>query len=271
MHTAALLPPPGLPLPPADLSRGQQAVLVALAVLAHAGVAALASGSSPAVRVMAERPPIEVSLIDGLPDSVHSPAPQAVPPPKPSQPAHAAPSPPPVQSRTPPPAAPPVLATARATPSSNEMQAQREPPAANRAAAAPAPTNTPAVALPAPNQAANASPAQADTANSAEPARPAAPRQMASSAVRYLVAPVLRYPQVSRDMGESGAVVLKVLVDERGRPKQIELIKSSGFPRLDQQARQAMAAARFQPLIEDGQAREAWVTPGPLIFNLEEQ
>ena len=70
-------------------------------------------------------------------------------------------------------------------------------------------------------------------------------------------------------LGEQGVVRLKVLVDEQGRPKDIEVARSSGYPRLDQQAVQAMKKARFQPHLEDGQARSVWVL-APLTFNLED-
>ena len=60
-----------------------------------------------------------------------------------------------------------------------------------------------------------------------------------------------------------------LLVDEQGRPRDIEVAKSSGFPRLDRAAVQAMRAARFQPHIEDGQPRMVWV-PAPIHFQLDE-
>lgn len=104
-----------------------------------------------------------------------------------------------------------------------------------------------------------------------EPSRTAqVPKVLTASAVRYLVEPVLTYPRASRELGESGTVVLKVLVDEQGRPKEIEVAKSSGHSRLDQQALQAMRRARFQPHIEDGAARPVWVM-APQTFTLEDQ
>jgi protein TonB len=90
-----------------------------------------------------------------------------------------------------------------------------------------------------------------------------------SSAVRYLVEPPLAYPRASRELGEQGVVRLKVLVDETGRPRDIEIAKSSGYPRLDQAAVSAMRAARFQPHLEEGVARTVWVL-APLTFNLED-
>ncbi len=88
------------------------------------------------------------------------------------------------------------------------------------------------------------------------------------SAVRYLVEPPPVYPRASRDLGESGVVQLKVLVDEEGRPKEVLVSKGSGFPRLDRQAVINMSRARFQPHIEAGVPRAVWV-PAEIVFNLE--
>lgn len=88
------------------------------------------------------------------------------------------------------------------------------------------------------------------------------------SAVRYLVEPPQVYPRASRDLGESGVVQLKVLVDEEGRPKDVLISKGSGFPRLDRQAVINMKAARFQPHVEAGVPRAVWV-PAEIVFNLE--
>lgn len=103
----------------------------------------------------------------------------------------------------------------------------------------------------------------------APPPPPPAPREFQASAVSYLVPPVLTYPRVSRELGEQGSALLRVLVDERGRPTEIQVVKSSGYPRLDQQAVQAMRNARFKPHVEDGIARPMWVRT-PQTFILED-
>lgn len=263
--TMTVTPPrAGLPLMPADLNARQRGVLAVVVLLAHALVA-VAVWCSPAAPVVPVEPvAIEVALI-----SEHS-APE-VPQTQPvSPPAEAVPAvpkaAPPATKPMPPMPAPPVLASTKPA-QTTDMQVP-----------VPAPeSKPPSGVLPTPPSVSNSVPAPQPThdAELARPARPTGsatqPRTLPSSAVRYLVKPVLNYPRASRELGESGEVVLKVLVDEQGRPKEIELTKSSGFPRLDQQAIQAMKAARFQPLIEEGVARVVWVTPGPLIFNLEEQ
>lgn len=128
----------------------------------------------------------------------------------------------------------------------------------------------------APNAAAPlaAAPAPAATQQSSEPVtavqpvQPPAPKQIAASAVRYLVAPPVEVPMLSRRAGESGVVLLRVLVDAQGLPKQIVLHKSSGFVRLDEQALGAMRQARFKPQTENGQAIE-WFVIAPLSYELD--
>lgn len=53
-------------------------------------------------------------------------------------------------------------------------------------------------------------------------------------------------------MGEEGKVMLRVLVNEKGRPERVEVQKTSGSPRLDEAARQAAMRAVFKPHMEDG-------------------
>ncbi len=125
----------------------------------------------------------------------------------------------------------------------------------------------PAVAPAAPSV--SAQPAPAAVAAQTPPPPPAAPREMQASAVSYLVPPVLTYPRISRELNEQGTAVLRVLVDEQGRPIEIQVAKSSGYPRLDQQAVQAMRAARFKPHVEEGVARRMWVRT-PQTFILED-
>ena len=53
------------------------------------------------------------------------------------------------------------------------------------------------------------------------------------------------YPPTSRRLGEEGTVRLKVLVDERGRARDVQVAKSSGFARLDEAAMTAVRKWRF--------------------------
>lgn len=102
----------------------------------------------------------------------------------------------------------------------------------------------------------------------AAPPAPPAPKQLPSSAVRYLVEPQLTVPLLSRRLGEQGLVQVRVLVDVRGRLKEASLKKSSGFARLDQQALQDIRSARFAPHLENGQPIE-WEATALLSYELD--
>jgi protein TonB len=53
------------------------------------------------------------------------------------------------------------------------------------------------------------------------------------------------YPPASRRAGEQGTVRLKVLVDTNGRASNVAVTQSSGFPRLDEAAIEAVRKWRF--------------------------
>ena len=69
-------------------------------------------------------------------------------------------------------------------------------------------------------------------------------------------------------MGEQGKVMLRVLINVDGRPEQIELRQSSGFDRLDQQARETVQRWRFVPGKRNGAAEAMWYLV-PINFVLE--
>lgn len=132
------------------------------------------------------------------------------------------------------------------------------PPAPVLASVVPAPSPTaPAVATPDPVPA-RVAPAPVQ----------AAPPVLPASAIRYRVQPPVEVPLASRRLHESGTVLLRVLVDAQGLPKQITLHKSSGFTRLDEQALAAMRQARFQAVNDNGAAIE-WVVIAPLQYDLD--
>lgn len=66
------------------------------------------------------------------------------------------------------------------------------------------------------------------------------------------------YPPMSRRLSEQGTVRLKVLVDERGRPRDVEIAQSSGFTRLDEAATQAVRKWRFVAATDGVKAITAW-------------
>lgn len=84
----------------------------------------------------------------------------------------------------------------------------------------------------------------------------------------YLNNPKPAYPNVSRRLGEEGKVVLRVQVDATGHATDIDIKTSSGFPRLDTAAREAVAQWRFVPARRGDEAIAAWVLV-PIVFSLE--
>lgn len=74
----------------------------------------------------------------------------------------------------------------------------------------------------------------------------------------YLRNPAPAYPAMSRRLGEEGRVVLRVFVDIDGRPEQVELKNSSGFPRLDQAAEDAVRRWKFVPAKRGEEAVATW-------------
>lgn len=160
--------------------------------------------------------------------------------------------PPPVPAPTPPAPKRSVIAAARPTPAPAPLVAPPPEPAPVPTAAAPAP----------------AAPAAPPAQPAPPPPPPAAPRTVSVSEISFLVPPALEYPFASRRAREQGQVRVRVLVDTQGRPQQPELLRSSGFARLDEAALAAVRATRFKPYMENGVAQAVRVVM-PLDFELE--
>jgi periplasmic protein TonB len=75
------------------------------------------------------------------------------------------------------------------------------------------------------------------------------------------------YPSASRRASEEGTVRLKVLVDERGKPREVQVTKGSGFERLDQAAIDAVRKWRFVAATDGTNAIPAW-TQVAITFRL---
>ncbi|MDP1679530.1 MAG: energy transducer TonB [Candidatus Nitrotoga sp.] len=100
------------------------------------------------------------------------------------------------------------------------------------------------------------------------PLPPPSQPKTVSTGVEYLHAPEPEYPPLARRMGEEGRVTLRVLVNESGRPTRVDVQKTSGSPRLDEAARQAVLRAMFKPHIEDGRATTVYAIV-PITFHLD--
>ena len=74
-------------------------------------------------------------------------------------------------------------------------------------------------------------------------------------------------PAVSRRYGEQGTVTLRVLVRADGSAGAVEIRTSSGFPMLDEAARDAVKVWRFIPATRDGEPVTEWYLV-PVTFTL---
>lgn len=68
-----------------------------------------------------------------------------------------------------------------------------------------------------------------------------------------------QYPKRSEDKGEEGTVVFRFLVGNDGKVQSAQLVRSSGFERLDNAAKEAFMQCRFTPGTIDGVAQSSWV------------
>ena len=204
---------------------------VAVTIALHAAVAAALLTYEPARTSLAAAAPIMV-------DWIAPPAPATPPEPEPHV---RPPKPRPVVKRPviPPPPAPLVTSAA--------------PPVEPAVAPAPAaPTPVPAE----------------------EPARSPAPTIAAVEVTPplfnadYLKNPEPPYPAQSRRLGEEGRVILRVLVGAAGAAEEVQIRASSGYPRLDEAARQTVRQWKFQPARRGSEAVPAWVLV-PIRFSLE--
>ncbi len=78
-----------------------------------------------------------------------------------------------------------------------------------------------------------------------------------------------KYPWHARKMGWEGTTLLRVLVNQKGKTKFIEINRSSGFATLDKAAMKAVKRWRFHPARSETEAVESWVKI-PIVFDLEE-
>jgi periplasmic protein TonB len=125
-----------------------------------------------------------------------------------------------------------------------------------------------AVAAPEPAPPAPPAPAAPPAAPAAAPARPtmeiAAPKGGASLSCQIVKA---NYPALSKRRGETGVAKVRFIVGVTGRIESAQIAQSSGFPRLDDAALEAVRASQCQPYLQDGQPMRAAYTQ-PYDFSL---
>lgn len=76
------------------------------------------------------------------------------------------------------------------------------------------------------------------------------------------------YPRKARRMGYEGIVMLKVLINEKGRVDDLTVLKSSGHTVLDRAALSAVRKWLFEPGTEGGIKKKMWVKI-PVRFDLK--
>ena len=98
-----------------------------------------------------------------------------------------------------------------------------------------------------------------DTAESTDgvPSADVPAATLANARLAYESVTEPRYPMDSIRRGEHGTVLLRVLVGRDGFPKQIDIERSSGFPRLDRSARESVLRWRFRPVQINGVSVQA--------------
>ena len=214
------------------------------AVVLHAGAAIGVLSMSPVEPQHRLHEPIIVHWISNEPLAPVEPSPPvAVVKPK-TKPAPKLPAVQPAWHTT-----PPVQIAATAAP---EQKSQTEIPAEVPAAEP----------VPAPS-AVSASPPQPSVA--AVPELPISPPSFNAD---YLHNPAPAYPASARRNGETGRVVLRVLVTAIGTAERVELRTSSGSRRLDSAALETVQRWRFVPARRGETPVSAWVLV-PISFALE--
>lgn len=108
------------------------------------------------------------------------------------------------------------------------------------------------------------------------PAAPAPPVQAAPAPVAvippdynaaYLNNPAPTYPAMAKRLREQGRVVLRAHVTAAGGVDEIQVRSSSGSPRLDEAAREAVARWKFVPAKHGSESTAAWVlVPIPFVL-----
>lgn len=68
------------------------------------------------------------------------------------------------------------------------------------------------------------------------------------------------YPELARQEGRQGTVVLRTKIDIDGKPKQVEVAVSSGSEILDRAALEYMKLAKFSPALKEGSPIPAVIT-----------
>ncbi|MGM3175752.1 energy transducer TonB [Dickeya lacustris] len=242
---------------PIRARRRDTVLMLALALALHGALIGALLLRQPPEPVTAPRPlPVVIEFAASAP---------AEPAPSPVTPPAAAPAPPieTTAAETPEPAdvtpvTPPVVDTLAQTP----------PPAPRQAKPAKPRKTTPESRAPVARS--SATPAATPLAAASAPVSSApasAPLTPPSASAAYLRNPAPAYPDVAINRGWEGTVWLHVQVRADGKVQAIELQRSSGYPALDDAARQAVQHWSFVPARRGDTPETGWVVV-PIDFTL---
>jgi periplasmic protein TonB len=212
---------------------------------------------APALLTRAIEPPQLPQLQQPSPLVPTSPAPTALPNPKAVAAANKATPLKPAAEPAPAATAPPL--------------ASKPPSAAPTAALAPAGNYAPvpSAAMAAPSATPSTAPAAASAARSPTTVAAAGPGVSASEAAVQLPGVDVDHvdtqyriprPAISMRLGESGRVMVAIQVGLSGKPLQVQVVKSSGFDRLDDNAVKTVMRWRFRPGTRNGVPEVMWVS-----------
>ncbi|MFM7503003.1 MAG: energy transducer TonB [Betaproteobacteria bacterium] len=212
-----------------DSSTNRRATGLTIAVVVHIAIAyALVSGLARKV-VEVIKQPLETKIIEEVKPPPPKPPPPLPPPPKMTAPPPPFVPPPEIQIATPPP--PNVISAVTSKP----------PPPAPFVPAPPAPLAPPAPkAAPAPPAPPPSYPASIDS-------------KTCSNSDEF-------YPRQSRQLNETGTVVLRFVVEANGTLSSVDVEKSSGYRRLDQAARKLLETCKFKPGMVNGKLEKSSAT-----------
>lgn len=229
-----------------------------LVVAAHVGAVLALLAAAPAQRQVDRAQPAHILAAELI--ARVSPAPTPADP----APAH------PIQAARP---ARPHESVAHRIPTQTPPALQAPPPAFTpRPSPAPAPaaprghiddTSRPAAAEPI--EGAAASPRD-ESAESGGGALASVPKSVAHLACA-IAKPA--YPALSRRMRETGTVLVELIVAATGRVESARIAETSGHERLDEAAREAVAASSCSPYLESGVAFRV-AAKVPVTFNLND-
>ena len=238
------------------------AIAVALVFLAHRTMLPMPVETPPIPMIFLPPEPAPVAPPQTQPEPAQTTPPEPVvrqpepPPPEPPPPPpvpEVAPAPPPPVVREPPPPPPPR----------REPQVRRVPthPRPVRREPEPTPATPTPLAPPITAPTSPAAPAAPPVAVETGPVVP--PRPLSEAAGNRPP----NYPESAKQRGEQGRAVLRVDVTVDGRAAAVSVLRSTGFPRLDQSAVDAVRGWRFIPATRGGRPVAA-IAEVPVNFQL---